>query len=63
MLEVVIYVYLTADSLCGNYIMTLRHVPRLIDFPRVINLYIHRELLPLLMRHPPVTHLLYGHLD
>jgi hypothetical protein len=64
MLEVVIYVYLTADSLCGYYIVTLMHVPRLIHFSRVINLYIHSELLPPLVGGlPPVTPLLHGHLD
>jgi hypothetical protein len=64
MLKVVIYVYLTTDSLCRYYIVTLMHAPRLIHFSRVINLYIHSELLPPLVGGlPPAAPLLHGHLD
>jgi hypothetical protein len=40
MLEVVIDVYLTADSLCSNDIVALWHMPSLVDFTRVVNLNI-----------------------
>ena len=49
MLEVIVYVNLAADSLSGYYIVTLRHVPRLVDFPRVIDLYVNSKLVLLFL--------------
>ena len=48
-LEVVIYVYLPAHRLCRYYIVALRHLSRLVDFPRVIYRDINRKLFFLLI--------------
>ena len=49
MLEVIVYVNLAADSLSGYDIMTLWHVPRLVDLPRVIDLYVNSKLVLLFL--------------
>lgn len=49
MFEIVINVNLAAYSLCSYNIVALRHMPCLVDFPRVINLYIKGKLLLLLL--------------
>ena len=44
-LEVITDVYLSTDSLGSYDVVTLRHISRLINFPRVVDLDLLRKLL------------------